>query len=70
MSEYETLQLHGINSLTGCLVKSLETDSGERGYLLSLGLPGGDRINLLASVVELENLRKQIETACLAGMFG
>lgn len=70
MSDYEELRLHGVSSLTGSLVQSLETDSGERGYLVSLGVPNGERVNLLATVVELENLRQQIEQATLAGMFG
>jgi hypothetical protein len=68
MSEFEELELRGVSSLTGCFVRSLETDSGERGFLLQLGTPGS-RYNLLASVVELENLRQQIESATLAGMF-
>lgn len=69
MTSYEELKLHGISSLTGCRVHSLESNSGERGYLLQLGTPGS-RINLLASVVEMESLRQQIEAATLAGMFG
>lgn len=70
MSEYEELQLTGVHSLTGSLVQALETNNGERGYLVSLGLPNGDRVNLLATVEELENLRQQIERSTLAGMFG
>ncbi|RUP03695.1 MAG: hypothetical protein EKK34_18100 [Mycobacterium sp.] len=70
MSDYEELQLHGVSSLEGSRVTALETGSGERGYLVQLGLPDGGRINLLASVVALENLRQQIETGVLGGMFG
>jgi hypothetical protein len=69
MTTYEELKLHGVTSLNACRVHSLESNSGERGYLLQLGTPGS-RINLLASVVEMEHLRQQIESATLAGMFG
>jgi hypothetical protein len=70
MSDHVDVQIPGMNSLTGCLVQALETDNGERGYLVRLGKPDGTSVNLLASVVELENLRQQIEKATLAGMFG
>lgn len=61
MSQYEELQLRGVSSLTGSRVTALETDSGERGYLVQLGQPNGSRINLLSTVTELETLRQQIE---------
>lgn len=60
----------GVSSLHGCLVRALETEAGERGYLIRLGLPDGSSVNLLASVGELDNLRQQIETATVSGMLG
>ncbi|SHX04284.1 Uncharacterised protein [Mycobacteroides abscessus subsp. abscessus] len=60
----------GVSSLHGCLVRALETEAGERGYLIRLGLPDGSSVNLLASVGELDNLRQQIEKATVSGMLG
>lgn len=64
------IDIPGVHSLNGCAVYALETEPGQRGYLVRLGAPGGASANFLATVEELENLRQQIEKAVLAGMFG
>lgn len=66
----ELLEIPNVSSLTGCRIYALESDNGEPGYLIRLGRPDGSSVDLLASVVELENLRQNIDRAVLGGMFG
>ncbi len=70
MADHIDVQIPGVYSLTGCLVRALESGRGEGGYVVRLGRPDGTTANFIASAAELQNLRTEIEKAVLAGVLG
>jgi hypothetical protein len=66
----QLVQIPGVNTLNGAIVRSLAGDDGERLYLIRLGNLDGTTTNYLTTQAGMEHVRQEIERAMLSSMFG
>jgi hypothetical protein len=61
-------QIPGVDTLNGCIVRTLD-DNGERLYLIRMANLAGETSNFLTTHAGIEHLRREIEQAVLSSMF-
>lgn len=68
--DYFALSLPDTNTLNGTTVRALESEDGERLYLIRMMDLDGKVTNYITAQAGIEHIRQELERAMLSGMFG